>query len=692
MTNTAALTDTFPTGLALVSLDAISASPTLSTSQPGGFAGVLSSAAVGGGGGSLSLNFGTITNGNRDTTQTQTIVVTYTAVALNVAGNTAGKVLSNSAVFAVQGGSTSGSAPVTVVEPHVGLTITPSATTGDAGGATLTFTLVVSAAPGTGADAYDTLLSDVIPSGYAYVSGSLTNTAGQAPTTLSDGGGTFGVGYSDLAPGATSTLRFQATLSGGTTPGQVVAEPASLTYTSLPGSVTSPQSTYNAGSTERTGETTDPGGAANTYAASASTSVTVNADSVAGVVFDDANDDGTKQSGEAALSGVTVALSGTDNLGNAVSLTTTTSASGAYGFTLLRPGTYAVAMTPPAGDLDGKDTVGTPFGGSNPSPDHFSGVAIPLGTNPAGAGYNFAELRPASVAGTVFSDLNDNGSVDSGEPGLAGVTVTLTGTDDLGNPVNTVATTDASGQFRFNNLRPGGYTVAETQPAGYLQGKNSAGNTGGSLSGDTLGGVTLTEGKADAGVTYGELAPASLAGAVYLDANDDGVKQPGEAGIGGAAVTLTGTDDVGNAVNLSTVTNPDGSFTFTGLRPSDASGYTIAATTPSGDLAGKGAAGTAGGTVSGGRVGAIVVNDGTSGTAYDFGVLIPAGLFGYVYVDANDDGSRAGDVGLPGVTVTLTGTDDNAQAVDTATTTGADGSYAFEPPPRHLRDHEDAPR
>lgn len=61
--NTATLTDTLPAGLAIVSLDSISASPTLSTSQGGGFGSVLTAAVIGSNGSSVSLNFGTLTIG-----------------------------------------------------------------------------------------------------------------------------------------------------------------------------------------------------------------------------------------------------------------------------------------------------------------------------------------------------------------------------------------------------------------------------------------------------------------------------------------------------------------------------------------------------------------------------------------------------------------------------------------------------
>jgi uncharacterized delta-60 repeat protein len=94
---------------------------------------------------------------------------------------------------------------------------------------------------------------------------------------------------------------------------------------------------------------------------------------------------------------------------------------------------------------------------------------------------NGAPLTPSSLSGIVWEDFNDDGQVDFGEKGIAGVTITLTGTDDLGNSVNLAQTTDADGAYVFLNLRPGTYSITETQPAGYLQGTDSVGTAGGSL-------------------------------------------------------------------------------------------------------------------------------------------------------------------------------------------------------------------
>ena len=63
--------------------------------------------------------------------------------------------------------------------------------------------------------------------------------------------------------------------------------------------------------------------------------------------------------------------------------------------------------------------------------DVISGIVVAL--ERPGTGYDFGELPPAPLSGSVFEDVNNDGVVDAGEPGIAGVDVTLTGIDDLGN-------------------------------------------------------------------------------------------------------------------------------------------------------------------------------------------------------------------------------------------------------------------
>src|SRR5205085_1541427 len=100
----------------------------------------------------------------------------------------------------------------------------------------------------------------------------------------------------------------------------------------------------------------------------------------------------------------------------AVSLTATTTAGGAYSFANLRPGTYVLTETQPAGYLDGKDTIGTP--GGTAGNDVFSNIV--LATNVNGANNNFGELLPSSLAGFVYNDVNNSGVKQAGESGIGG--------------------------------------------------------------------------------------------------------------------------------------------------------------------------------------------------------------------------------------------------------------------------------
>jgi hypothetical protein len=92
-------------------------------------------------------------------------------------------------------------------------------------------------------------------------------------------------------------------------------------------------------------------------------------------------------------------------------------------------------------------------------------------------------LAPSSLSGSVFADFNDDGQIDFGENGISGVSVHLTGTDDLGHAVDRIVLTDGDGAYVFLNLRAGSYYLTRTtQPAGYTPGIDSVGTAGGSLS------------------------------------------------------------------------------------------------------------------------------------------------------------------------------------------------------------------
>ncbi len=394
--------------------------------------------------------------------------------------------------------------------------------------------------------------------------------------------------------------------------------------------------------------------------------------SLAGSVFRDDDNSGTQNGTEPGIAGVVVTLTGTDDLGVAVSKAATTDAAGAYSFGNLRPGTYQVGEAQPAGFLDGKDRAGT-AGGSAAANDQVSAIILVEGA--AATGYTFGELLPATLSGTVFRDDDNGGTRNGTEPGLSGVTIGLTGTDDLGAAVSRTATTDATGTYSFGSLRPGTYTLTETQPAALLDGKDAAGPAGGTLANDRVTGIALGSGAAATGYTFGELVASSLAGVVFRDDDNDGTQNGTEPGTPNAVVTLAGTDDLGAAVIRTATTDAAGAYSFGSLRPGT---YTLTEAQPTGFLDGRDRAGTAGGTLANDQVSGITLGTGATATGYTFGELRPAGLAGVVFRDDDNSGVQNGtEPGVPNAVVTLTGTDDLGAAVSRTATTGATGTYSF---------------
>lgn len=113
-----------------------------------------------------------------------------------------------------------------------------------------------------------------------------------------------------------------------------------------------------------------------------------------------------------------------------------------------------------------------------------------------------------SLAGRAYHDVNLSGGFDAGDAGLAGVFVTLTGIDDVGRAVSLTTVTDAAGNYRFANLRPGTYTLTETQPAGFADGADTLGSLGGNLGNDTFSNIVLRANQNGVGYDFGEVTSA----------------------------------------------------------------------------------------------------------------------------------------------------------------------------------------
>ena len=63
-------------------------------------------------------------------------------------------------------------------------------------------------------------------------------------------------------------------------------------------------------------------------------------------------------------------------------------------------------------------------------------------------------------------------------------------------------------------------------------------------------------------VTVADASDNTISGFVYIDADGDGTRDANEAGLPGVLITVTGTDNFGNAVNRNAITGVDGAYAF----------------------------------------------------------------------------------------------------------------------------------
>ncbi len=306
---------------------------------------------------------------------------------------------------------------------------------------------------------------------------------------------------------------------------------------------------------------------------------------ISGFVWFDANNNGDKESGETlGIRGVSIHLTGTDDLGQLVDRTTTTSTSndsGAYSFAGVRPGTYTLTETHPTAWVDGIDKAGTGATTAGVAGnDTITGIVL-SSYGQAAVNYNFGELG-GSLAGRVYHDGNTDGIRQPDEPGIAGVTLTLAGTDANDQPVSRTATTGVDGTYSFPGLpvpNGTGYTLTEynppSAPTGFTDGQDKVGSLGGTLGNDVISAIPFPAAGANGtGYDFGErmAAPAQLSGTVWLDSNHDRANNDASCGARCASwtVELIQRDlptDTRYTLLASTTTDASGNYRFTQLIP-----------------------------------------------------------------------------------------------------------------------------
>ncbi len=78
------------------------------------------------------------------------------------------------------------------------------------------------------------------------------------------------------------------------------------------------------------------------------------------------------------------------------------------------------------------------------------------------------------LSGTVYDDVNSSGKLESGDPGVAGVIISLSGTNSSGNPLPSQTTTTASnGTYSFAGIPAGTYSLSMDHPSKLTGGSSS---------------------------------------------------------------------------------------------------------------------------------------------------------------------------------------------------------------------------
>ncbi len=396
-------------------------------------------------------------------------------------------------------------------------------------------------------------------------------------------------------------------------------------------------------------------------------------------VWSDANSNGLQDPGEAGLNGVTMQL--LTSPGNVLVATTTTNAFGTYLFTGVAPGTYIVKAD--TGNIltgytvtTGNQSVGSKTGGP---------ITVASGDSIMYMDFGFYNASLFSINDRVWFDQNGSGAVDSGEPGISGVTVKLLSA----GKVVAVTTSDPNGNFSFTGLPNGSYTVKIEDADGKL-----AGFTGTTPSAQTGSRSVTISNSSVYGTNFGYNAPGRIGYRVWLDANKNGLYDTGEAGIPNVTVKLyidTNGDgifdpSVDQLIDTKT-TDANGDYMF---QVSQAGRFFV--NVDYGQTALNGLTLTTtddqtGPTAPGAQMTVVLLNLNNSYLNANFGFGPSSyGLSGTVWNDFNSNAViNSGETGISSVTVKLyqdtgNGTFELTDTLIDTKTTDANGNYAFAAP------------
>jgi hypothetical protein len=242
---------------------------------------------------------------------------------------------------------------------------------------------------------------------------------------------------------------------------------------------------------------------------------------IQGNVFLDINGNNQKSGADVNLPDINISLTGTTGFGQAFSLNLQTTNLGSYNFDNLVPGNYILKIN--TTQPNAKSNVASTY-----LPSATSTFNITVVSNEIALVYNLGLFAPVSISNFVWNDLDKNGLFDTGEPKMPNVSVKLNGIEGDGIVVPQIEVfTDMNGNYSFNQLSPGNYSLLFATPSGYIPTQSNFG-TNENIDSDPINGlvsnILVVSGDAVQNISAG-FQPAAALSVTLLNFNGQALGQ-----------------------------------------------------------------------------------------------------------------------------------------------------------------------
>ncbi len=397
---------------------------------------------------------------------------------------------------------------------------------------------------------------------------------------------------------------------------------------------------------------------------------------IIGNIFIDRNADSVRGTDERPLSSAKISL--TNASGRTLISTIETDEEGAFVFERVYPGHYKLRIDAGDGYVYSGNADGNALPIESQSGNWVYTAEFVIYGNTTVDNLSYGFLSQGVIAGIVWEDSAYSGEY-AGRNGLRYVTVNLINGD--GKPCGSEKT-DREGQFRFEKLMPGEYTLEITLESGYVFTVNGKDSAAPRLNAGTctipLGYLEMGEIRDD--LKIGALKPGSVTGYVWYDTDNDGRRQIDSVPLADIPVTLRilSGPDSGNVQEV--ITDESGRYRFDAVMPGT---FVLSAALPEKMAFTQNRNGQK-------RVSIISQTDDNTGDSatmtmesglnlqdVDIGAVEIGSIEGSAWTDTVYDGVQgSGDNPLAGVTVTLL--DSVTGGVVRQTRTDEDGHYRLE--------------